>query len=70
MSITNGNHKVHILVSYKMPEDLEMPHECELDRNIKMTIASALKEKYPDLTFVLTDDECHGGKLPDGFDLY
>lgn len=69
MSITNGDHKVHILVSYKMPEVLDMPQECELDRNIKTTIAGALEEHFPGLSFVLTDDECHDGKLPDGFDL-
>lgn len=66
MSISNGDHKAHILLSYKLP-GMDLPQQCGLDREIKLTIAQALEARFPSLTFVLTDDEIHGGKLPDGF---
>ena len=67
MSVSNGDHKAHILLSYKLPKKMDLPQQCGLDREIKMTIAKALESGFPDLVFVLTDDECHNGKLPDGF---
>ena len=67
MSISNGDHKAHILLSYKLPKNMDLTQQCGLDREIKMTIAQALEARFPSLTYVLTDDEIHGGKLPDGF---
>ena len=67
MSVSNGDHKAHILLSYKLPKKMDLPQQCGLDREIKMTIAKALESGFPDLVFVPTADECHTVTLQYGF---
>lgn len=58
MSAINGNGKSNLLVSYLFPKETGFEGQCALEKQIQNTIAKAIKEEYPDIHFVIADEEC------------
>lgn len=63
MSAVNGNGKSNLLISYLFPKGTGFEGQCALEDQIKNTIAKAIKEEYPDVHFVIADEECISEKI-------
>ena len=63
MSALNGNGKSNLLASFLFPKGTCFEGQCALERQIQNTIANAIKDNYPDVHFVIADEECINEKL-------
>ena len=63
--MNKDNTKINLLLSIKIPEDKNVIQACDLENNIKKDIQNMLAEKYPELRWVLADDEMINERLVD-----
>lgn len=63
--MNKDNTKINLLLSIKIPEGKNVIQACDLENNIKKDIQNMLAEKYPELRWVLADDEMINERLVD-----